>query len=62
MAEAASVPHITSRTRLVRRGLLLVAASITWMVIEAAVSVSAGLSAGSVALFAFGIDSCIELS
>lgn len=50
-----------ARAALVRRGLLLVAASITWMVIEGVVSVGAGLAAGSVALLAFGIDSFIEL-
>src|SRR5438552_1724039 len=52
----------TPRSVLVRRGLLLVAASITWMVVEGAVSVGAGLAAGSVALLAFGIDSFIELA
>jgi divalent metal cation (Fe/Co/Zn/Cd) transporter len=46
---------------LVRRGLLLVAASVTWMVIEGVVSVASGLAAGSVALLGFGIDSFIEL-
>ena len=49
------------RAVLVRRGLLLVAASVAWMVIEGAVSVTAGLEAGSVALLAFGIESFIEL-
>jgi divalent metal cation (Fe/Co/Zn/Cd) transporter len=49
------------RAALARRGLLLVAASVLWMVIEGAVSVGAGLAAGSVALLAFGIESFIEL-
>jgi len=35
--------------------------TIAWMVPEAAVSVRAGLAAGSIALMAFGIDSIIEL-
>jgi divalent metal cation (Fe/Co/Zn/Cd) transporter len=35
--------------------------TIVWMVIEAAVSFSAGLAAGSIALIAFGADSIIEL-
>lgn len=50
------------REALVRRGLLLVAASITWMVVEGTVSLAAGVEAGSVALLAFGVDSLIELS
>jgi divalent metal cation (Fe/Co/Zn/Cd) transporter len=49
------------RADLLRRGLVLVALSIAWMVVEGAVSVSAGLAAGSVALLGFGIDSFIEL-
>lgn len=51
----------TARAALVRRGLLLSAASIAWMVIEGTVSVAAGAAAGSVALLAFGIDSFIEM-
>lgn len=51
-----------SRPVLIQRGLLLVSASITWMVIEGVVSVSAGVAAGSVALLAFGVDSFIELA
>ena len=43
-----------ARPALLRRGLLLVAASITWMLIEAVVSLGAGIAAGSVALLAFG--------
>jgi divalent metal cation (Fe/Co/Zn/Cd) transporter len=35
--------------------------TIGWMVIEAAVSLGAGIMAGSIALVAFGIDSVIEL-
>lgn len=50
------------RAALVRRGLWLVAASVAWQVLEGAVSVAAGLAAGSVALLAFGIDSVVELS
>jgi divalent metal cation (Fe/Co/Zn/Cd) transporter len=57
-ANPASIPRETH----VRRGLLLVAASVTWMVIEGAVSIASGVAAGSVALLAFGIDSFIELS
>jgi divalent metal cation (Fe/Co/Zn/Cd) transporter len=34
--------------------------ALSWMTIEAAVAVAAGVSAGSVALLAFGVDSVIE--
>ncbi len=44
-----------------RAGLWLEAVSIAWMVIEAAVSVGAGIAAGSLLLVAFGVDSVIEL-
>jgi len=44
-----------------RAGLRLEATSIAWMLIEAAVSVGAGISAGSLLLVAFGVDSVIEL-
>lgn len=49
------------RDRLVRRGLWLAALTITWNVIEAAVAISAGIAAGSLALVAFGFDSIIEV-
>ncbi|HTE21339.1 MAG TPA: cation transporter [Armatimonadota bacterium] len=57
-------PQVASpeRAALLRQGLLLVALSITWMVIEGVVSVTAGLAASSVALLAFGVDSFIELA
>jgi divalent metal cation (Fe/Co/Zn/Cd) transporter len=51
----------TRRDHLVRRGLWLAALTITWNVIEAAVAISAGLAAGSLALVAFGFDSIIEV-
>jgi len=42
-------------------GLRLEAASIAWMVTEAAVSVGAGVASGSLLLIAFGADSVLEL-
>jgi len=42
-------------------GLRLEAVSIVWMVVEAAVSVGAGIAAGSLLLVAFGVDSVIEM-
>lgn len=50
------------RTVLVRRVRLLVAATITYNVIEAIVALTAGTIASSTALVAFGLDSVIEVS
>jgi divalent metal cation (Fe/Co/Zn/Cd) transporter len=50
------------RARLGRRARLLAAASVTYNVVEAAVAITAGLVAGSVALIGFGLDSVIEVS
>ncbi|MEV0799481.1 cation transporter [Kribbella sp. NPDC050281] len=50
------------RRRLGRRAQLLAGASVTYNVIEAAVAISAGLVAGSVALVGFGLDSVVEVS
>lgn len=51
----------TDADRLRRRGLLLAGLTITWNLAEAAVAVSAGLAAGSIALVGFGFDSMIEV-
>ena len=50
------------RVALVRRGLLLNYATIAYNVIEAVVSLVAGIVAGSVALVGFGFDSVIEVT
>lgn len=50
-----------ARSGLVRRGIALELFSVSWMTVEAAIALAAGLAAGSVALMAFGIDSVIEL-
>ena len=52
----------TDRELLVRRGLRLNYLTIGYNVVEALVSLVAGLVAGSVALVGFGIDSVIEVS
>jgi cation diffusion facilitator family transporter len=52
---------VAERARLQRRGVLLEWFTVAWNVIEAAVAVTAGLMAGSVALVGFGIDSGIEV-
>ena len=63
------VPHGQSQVslpaaetgRLRRRGFRLEYATMTWMVAEAAVAITAGLAAASIALVGFGLDSVIEL-
>ena len=51
----------TARAEDVRAGVRIEVFSITWMVIEMAVSMGAGIAAGSILLVAFGLDSLIEL-
>lgn len=48
------------RRGLVRRGITLELFTLSWMTVEAAVAIAAGIAAGSIALMAFGIDSVIE--
>ncbi|WP_406412900.1 cation transporter [Streptomyces sp. NBC_01614] len=55
-------PTPDRRTQLARRIRLLVAATITYNVIEAVVAVTAGTLASSTALIGFGLDSVIEVS
>jgi divalent metal cation (Fe/Co/Zn/Cd) transporter len=57
-----TTPDATTRAVLVRRGLKLNYATIAYNVVEAVVSLSAGIVAGSVALVGFGIDSVIEVT
>jgi divalent metal cation (Fe/Co/Zn/Cd) transporter len=59
-----SVPAVTSGRRdvLRRRIRWLVAATITYNVIEAVVAIAAGTIADSIALIGFGLDSVIEVS
>ena len=53
----------TARQAVLRRRIrLLVAATITYNVIEAVVALVAGTVASSVALIGFGLDSVIEVS
>ena len=53
---------LTERNDLVRRGLWLNYITVAYNVLEAVVSLAAGLVAGSVALVGFGIDSIIEVT
>ncbi|MFD5244221.1 cation transporter [Amycolatopsis sp. NPDC058340] len=50
------------RARLSRRVRLLVAATITYNVVEAVVAISAGTIASSTALIGFGLDSIVEVA
>ena len=52
---------VADRARLQRRGVRLEWFTVTWNVLEAAVAITAGVIAGSVALVGFGIDSGIEV-
>lgn len=45
----------------VRRAFMLEYFTVAWMVVEAAVAITSGVLAHSIALVAFGLDSCIEL-
>ncbi len=56
------VPSEDRRTVLTRRVRLLVAATITYNIIEAVVAISAGTVASSAALIGFGLDSVIEVA
>jgi divalent metal cation (Fe/Co/Zn/Cd) transporter len=55
-------PSSARREVLTRRVQLLVAATISYNVIEAVVAIAAGAVAGSTALIGFGVDSVIEVS
>jgi hypothetical protein len=55
-------PSPARRDTLTRRIRLLVAATITYSVIEAVVAITAGTLASSTALIGFGLDSVIEVS
>jgi divalent metal cation (Fe/Co/Zn/Cd) transporter len=58
----AAGPASRRRAVLTRRIRLLVAATITYNVVEAVVAISAGTAASSTALIGFGLDSVIEVS
>jgi divalent metal cation (Fe/Co/Zn/Cd) transporter len=61
----ATAPGVRSperTTTLIRRVRLLVAATITYNVVEATVAITAGTVASSAALVGFGLDSVIEVS
>lgn len=53
---------VDRRRRLGRRARLLAGASVAYNLVEAAVAITAGVVAGSVALIGFGLDSIVEVS
>jgi divalent metal cation (Fe/Co/Zn/Cd) transporter len=55
-------PTAQRRTILARRIRLLVAATISYNLIEAVVAIRSGAAAGSTALIGFGLDSIVEVS
>ncbi len=57
-----TAPGAAERQQLARRARLLAGASVGYNVVEAAVALTAGLLAGSVALTGFGLDSLVEVS
>lgn len=59
---SAPVAGTDRRMVLRRRVRLLVAATITYNVVEAVVAIAAGTVAGSVALIGFGLDSLVEVT
>lgn len=52
----------TERSELIAQAFRLEYVTFAWMVIEAAVAIGSGLTAGSLVLTAFGVDSLIELA
>ena len=52
---------LTDRSVLRRNALILVLVGFLWNFLEAGVALWSSLSAGSVALFAFGLDSIVEI-
>ncbi|MGW6686890.1 cation diffusion facilitator family transporter [Streptomyces sp. NPDC054961] len=62
MASISFGPAPARRDLLARRIRLLVAATITYNVIEAVIAITAGTIASSTALVGFGLDSVIEIS
>jgi divalent metal cation (Fe/Co/Zn/Cd) transporter len=54
--------HSSDRLSLIREAFWLEWLTIVWMTIEAAVAIAAGMTAGSLVLLAFGLDSVIELA
>jgi divalent metal cation (Fe/Co/Zn/Cd) transporter len=55
-------PGAAPRTLLIRAAFRLEWFTVAWMVVEAVVALASGVTAGSISLIAFGLDSLIELT
>jgi divalent metal cation (Fe/Co/Zn/Cd) transporter len=55
------IPSITPRALLIRAAFRLEWFTVGWMVVEAVVALASGVTARSISLIAFGLDSLIEL-
>jgi divalent metal cation (Fe/Co/Zn/Cd) transporter len=63
MGDACCTPVVDERKLVLRRRVrMLVAATITYNVVEAVIALAAGTVAGSTALIGFGLDSVIEVA
>ena len=60
MSTSAATLSAPRRERLIRYAQLLAWSSLAWMTAEGAIGVIAGVTAGSIALIGFGLDSAIE--
>jgi divalent metal cation (Fe/Co/Zn/Cd) transporter len=61
-AENRPDPGAAPRALLIRAAFRLEWFTVGWMVVEAAVALASGVTAGSISLIAFGVDSLIELA
>ena len=61
MNELGAAQTFAQARALLRQARLAQMAAVAWMVVEGAVAIGAGVAAHSVALTAFGVDSCVEL-
>src|ERR1039458_760872 len=57
-----TLPPRADRLPLIREAFRLEWLTIGWMTVEAVVAIAAGVTAGSLVLVAFGLDSVIELA
>jgi divalent metal cation (Fe/Co/Zn/Cd) transporter len=60
--QAAAALPTPERAALIQRAFRLEWLTVAWMIIEGAVAIAAGITAGSLTLTAFGVDSVIELA
>lgn len=61
MIDGEVVNAVTPAGAFLRQARLAQWTTVAWMVVEGAVAIGAGVAAHSVALTAFGVDSCVEL-